>query len=340
VRPGITRRTARAITRDYRSRVREPIACILCGADPSLHRIVLRNDVFSMGLRTVVCNRCAMVMTNPRLRLEDYRRFYESDYQKLYNDVQEPEPGYIGRRGFDAAACFRVRYYARWFWEGMRLLDVGSGSGSFLQALKVKYPQAMVRGLEPVASFAQFAVRTSGAPIDVSTIETMPEDTGNYDIVTVFHVLEHLVDPLGTLRHIRTRLRPGGRLVVEVPNIMGSWKGIGMFHIAHTCAFSQCTLSRMITQAGFIVEHCDDADYPGLESALFVVARSQVSGQEIAPDVKAEPGEIENTARWISLRTRRAALSRLKKTMLLNLRAIRQVLKAVADSPGSVGHGL
>lgn len=320
-----TPRSGQALVRRYQQAPRESIHCPLCMSGPGEHTEVLSNDIFSMRLRTVICGRCALVFTNPRPTPEVIERFYREDYQMLYNEIGRPDEEYVSRRRLDAEAAFRAQYYGPYLRDGMRLLEVGAGTGSFLTEVRRRYPGAVLEGIEPSGAFASYASRMSGVQVIETSAEKSVFPPRTFDVLAMFHVLEHLMAPLPMLRRLRETLAPGGRLLLEVPNVLGSWKGIGMFHVAHTCAYSSSTLTRIATAAGFEVERLDDRDHPRLESALFLVARRNELGEggEMA---QAPPDELEHTLRWIRTRTRGALFARLKKAALLEARGIRRIL--------------
>ena len=326
--------SARAIARYYKDVEREAIACPLCGSEPHQHIIALSDDVFSMKLRTVVCARCALVFTNPRLKGYLYKQFYERDYHVLYSEVREPDPAYITRRHFDAVADFRVEYYREFLRDDMRLLEIGSGPGTFLSVVRKRFTSAKVLGLEPSPRFAEYTRRVNGASVVVSPIEGAPGAARGCDVVAMFHVLEHLVNPLGVLTSIGEGMKPGGVLLLEVPNVLGTWWGIGMFHIAHTCVFGPRTLRRLVERAGFKIERCDDRNYRGLESSVFLVARQDRAAATHAREAWADASEIRHTVAWIRRHCRGASIGRLKKRLLLGARALRDLMKVAVGSGG------
>ena len=90
----------------------------------------------------------------------------------------------------------------------------------------------------------------TGDPMDA------PFAPGSFDLVTAFHVLEHLPDPLGVLRRMLGWLAPGGSAVIEVPNVAGAgarlfgryWSGLDMpRHLVH---FTPATLTALAERAG------------------------------------------------------------------------------------------
>lgn len=83
-----------------------------------------------------------------------------------------------------------------------------------------------------------------------------PFPDGAFDLVTAFHILEHLPDPQSALRQIVRWLAPGGRAVVEVPNFESlgrrlfeaDWYGLDLpFHLSH---FTRESLTRFVERAG------------------------------------------------------------------------------------------
>jgi SAM-dependent methyltransferase len=73
----------------------------------------------------------------------------------------------------------------------------------------------------------------------------------SYDLVTIHHVLEHLLDPVASMRQLAALVRPGGRVLVEVPDIEADWHTPGrLFHAAHLYWFSEATLAALALRCG------------------------------------------------------------------------------------------
>jgi SAM-dependent methyltransferase len=137
-----------------------------------------------------------------------------------------------------------------------RALDVGCGKGLLLAQLRDAGWK--VEGTELSEVSSRFA-RSLGVNVFQGPVQEAPVPAESFDVVTLFHVLEHLTDPKGALAHICRLLRPGGSLVVEVPNI-GSWYarlfGDLWFHYdvpRHLYHFNRVTLRRMLVESGFDV---------------------------------------------------------------------------------------
>jgi SAM-dependent methyltransferase len=98
-----------------------------------------------------------------------------------------------------------------------RLLDVGAGRGRFVAAARAAGYDA--GGLEPSAGRVDAAAREHGVELVRSGIEDADVAAGSLDALTVWHVLEHVEAPAAAAAHLARWLRPGGALLVGVPNL-------------------------------------------------------------------------------------------------------------------------
>lgn len=93
-----------------------------------------------------------------------------------------------------------------------RVLEFGCGAGALIE--KIAPLAKEVEGLERTVSFRE-RIRRLGFVVH----ESIEEAEGPYDVILMFHVLEHLTDPVAAVRNCVSRLTPGGLLYIEVPNI-------------------------------------------------------------------------------------------------------------------------
>lgn len=136
------------------------------------------------------------------------------------------------------------------------LLDIGCGKGQFLwNASQAGYD---VHGLDVSARAVAYARERFGVSAEVGTLDMMVSSGRQFDVVTLWHVLEHFTDPFQALRSIHALLREGGVCVIEVPNLYSlkfmlsrsKWEG-GNHPLYHRTFFSAATLGRAIRKAGF-----------------------------------------------------------------------------------------
>lgn len=107
------------------------------------------------------------------------------------------------------------------------LLDVGCGTGEVLAVARQR--GWVVQGVEPVPESAAHAVDRRGLPVVAATLEESGLPQRHYDVVAAFHVVEHMVDSAAFLTTLARWVRPGGHVVVEVPN----------WHSVHRCRAGQ-----------------------------------------------------------------------------------------------------
>ena len=136
------------------------------------------------------------------------------------------------------------------------LLDVGSGDGGFMY--RARAHGWRVSGVA-VNAAAVASARAAGLDVREGELAGAGFEPGSFDLVRLWHVLEHLPDPVGTLATARELLRPGGLLVVGVPDfdspvrgIAGAaWSGLQpSYHLNH---FDRRTLRATAERAGFRV---------------------------------------------------------------------------------------
>ena len=133
-----------------------------------------------------------------------------------------------------------------------RVLDVGAGTGLLVDALLRAGFRAS--GVEPsMASSA--AARANGLPVRTAALEAAEER--DLDAVTMWQVLEHLDEPLDALLQVRSMLRPGGMLLLGVPNIQSLQARIAgdeWFHLdvpRHRTHFSPAGVDALLQRAGY-----------------------------------------------------------------------------------------
>lgn len=224
---------------------RAEIPCELCAG----RSVTVIADRCRSGaaLRTVACRGCGLVWSDPRPH--EVRRFYEESYRLAYKGTFEPKPKHVLRAG--EVALSRLHTIEPWLSGRMRVLDVGSGGGEFAYLLQSLGHD--VRGVEPNRGYAGYAQAQYGLDVALGFIDDVELDVGTYDLITIWHVLEHTEHPGAVLRKLQAALNPGGILVVEVPNVEATCQApSSTFHEAHLYNFNRHTLVGLAEKSGLV----------------------------------------------------------------------------------------
>ncbi len=224
-----------------------PARCPGCGGDPTGH--------LDGPPRIVRCRECGLMWLAVFPERETLESAYQEDYYR--EETGERFSGPVER----AAAWFRERrarqILSRTSGTGA-ILDVGCGRGVMLERFKMRGWRTLGTQLSRTA--AEAARRLRGIEVVCAELVDMRLPAASFDVVTIFHVLEHLTDPAAYLAKARELLRPGGLLVVEVPDHSGA--GFRLLGVRHLCVdypnhlffFTPEPLERLLAQAGFRVE--------------------------------------------------------------------------------------
>ena len=259
-----------------RPQPREETACPLCGRRE--YHVVSKIDRRGAPLRTVMCDACGLVWTNPRPADADVDRYYATEYRLDYSRSRTPTRRKL-LRGFLGAAERRDAL-DRLLAPGARVLDVGCGAGELVFLLRQEGFDAA--GIEPGHEYAAFCRDVLTIPIQTATVERADVAPQSQSLVTMFHMLEHVADPRRTLATIREWLIPdAGRLVVEVPNMHSLVQAPRhRFHYAHLYNYSVATLGAFGLAAGLRLVSSDASADGGNITCVFA---TQPAGEATAP---------------------------------------------------------
>lgn len=264
------------------------IPCNLCG---STEVSLLSNRSRSgESLRTVICIRCGLVWSDPFPH--NPRNFYENDYRVSYKGAYSPKPKHILRAG--NLAMSRYQKLARLFQRPQVVLDVGAGGGEFTYLLQSLGHDA--HGIEPNKGYAEYSIHEYGLNIQVGFIQdvTLPQNT--FDVITIWHALEHTENPYAVLVKLCTLLKPQGILVIEVPNIEATCQSPkSTFHEAHLFNFNVKSLRKLAEKAGLVEEACSvSADGANITMFVQKVSSQSIEDQSIEESALAITGNAEH----------------------------------------------
>lgn len=238
----------------------EETPCLLCGRDnasPLVEAADQTKGGTGLWFAVVQCQDCGLCYTNPRPSVQSIGQFYPS----VYRPHRTPS---ARRRGATLKRWLRGWRKPRKERQHLpkhgkcRLLDFGCGGGSFLERMSQQGWQTM--GVDVSEQAVQRIREELGLEAVVGTLPHPDLEPCSFDVITMWHSLEHVHQPLQVLREARRLLAPGGKLIVAVPNIDSvpfRWFGSAWFALdlpRHLTHFAPWTLHLMLEQAGFRVQ--------------------------------------------------------------------------------------
>lgn len=219
------------------------IPCNLCGGTEV--SILSTRSRSGNPLRTVICRACGLVWSDPRPH--DARQFYEEQYRLAYKNTYSPKPKHVVRAG--KVALSRFAKIEQLLSSRKTVLDVGTGGGEFAYLLQSL--GHTVNGIEPNRGYADHSIQQYGLTVQVGFVQDATCAPSSFDLVTIWHVLEHTEDPGFILARLRSWLKPDGVLVVEVPNVEATCQAPrSTFHEAHLYNFNVVSLRRLAKKQG------------------------------------------------------------------------------------------
>lgn len=217
------------------------------------------------------CGHCALVYLAPGFSEAGLARFYAERYRQLF-PAEVPwrnTARFFAWRADREVARQRLALIAPHMPSGGQLFEMGSGFGAFLGQAALLRGDLQLSASEPDTSNRQ-ALLDRAAVRFIDDLAEVPAQC--LDGLVAFHVLEHLIDPRGFLEQAACALREGGRLWIEVPDLMSDWQTRLFVHPAHLSYFCADSLQRLAEAAGLQVSYCGPNPLPLLAGTLWLEA--------------------------------------------------------------------
>jgi 2-polyprenyl-3-methyl-5-hydroxy-6-metoxy-1,4-benzoquinol methylase len=243
-----------------------------CGCSSST---LLRDEIRGGKRRDILrCDRCGAVRKGTD-DIEEHHRVQKEGEQVGELDLDPLSKAYVERNMVDVDR--RVRAVTDYLDGDERLLDFGTGMGHFLDAVEDEVNSVV--GSELNARRIEFVRRELGHEVLRGTDRLLEEYGPNsFEVVTMFHVLEHLPGPVEQLAKIEELLTDDGLLIVEVPNhndwLLSASDAYADFYYqdAHAYYFDPRTLHLALVLGGFgsEIEGVQRYSYRNAKHWLFV----------------------------------------------------------------------
>lgn len=209
------------------------------------------------GYSIVKCSSCSLIyvgenITDAELKELYGEKYYKSDDDRLFSDYMAEEPARL------ASAESRITKLREFFpFEG-KLLDVGCAAGFFLEASKKYYDVYGVEFSEYSSSYARDRFELN---VFTGSLEEATFPANEFDIITMWDVIEHVIDPKLLLTEAARILKPGGMILIATGDVDSiharlSKRGWGLFSPPwHLYFFSRKSLSSLAEQSGLKSTH-------------------------------------------------------------------------------------
>lgn len=189
--------------------------CPWCGSNKAQINLWLKDEFLTKkDFHICECLNCGLLYTMPRPSKEKIGAYYKSDE---YYSHQENKKGFVPRL-YEAIKKINLKHKFRLASRDLpvgKLLDIGCGVGDFLHIAENKGWQCT--GIEPSEEAREIArQRIKGDLLYSEDLEQLPDQS--FDLITMWHVLEHVDDLKWQVAQLQRLIKPNGRIVIAVPN--------------------------------------------------------------------------------------------------------------------------
>ncbi len=227
-------------------RVRDAQHCLLCERKGQILHSRLRDRLFDApgNWNLMQCSKCNFAWLNPQPTAEDVGKLYANYFthqnpgpqevlmpglrMRLRSTILESSFGYPLKSANKTVGSILSRIppirdiaggSVMWLHcsENAHLLDVGCGNGSFL--VQMRHLGWEVIGIDTDGDAVSVACEKHGLNVIHGSLEKHKFPDNHFDAISLNHVIEHAIDPIGLLIECRRILKPGGQLVLVTPNI-------------------------------------------------------------------------------------------------------------------------
>jgi 2-polyprenyl-3-methyl-5-hydroxy-6-metoxy-1,4-benzoquinol methylase len=226
------------------------------------------------------CKSCGVLFTIPQLSGNALKKFYPEDYyaykdntcnhrslkEKLMLIFTDPLL-FIGLSNGKLLSLLLSPFKRKTVgYAGQKVLDVGCGAGDYLKSLRLKGCElfGIDIGKSDEEGLAQIGIKFINCEL-----RDAPFPDSMFDVITINHVFEHLDDPIGHAKKLYRMLKPGGRLIVGIPNVASINRYIfGRFWLnfdvpRHLFHYTPEVILRIFNETGFVHEKIRFNSVPG-----------------------------------------------------------------------------
>tara|TARA_Y100000310_G_C20567540_1_gene756293 strand:- start:67 stop:1119 length:1053 start_codon:yes stop_codon:yes gene_type:complete len=227
------------------------VNCIVC--DSRDFELLSEKDRFGLFMSVVICKKCGLVQTNPRMTESNYLEFYEQEYRRLYSSHETINSFFKGQLGQGKIIYDFIKNATKHHITGKFVLEIGAGAGGILKFFEEK--GNTVLGFDLDEEFLNFG-KSKNVNLKKGSLENLSEISQNPDIVIYSHTIEHINDPVKELKTLRKFLNKNSLLFIEVPGILNIHRApygdfLKYLQNAHLYHFCLNSLHNVLRKSGF-----------------------------------------------------------------------------------------
>jgi 2-polyprenyl-3-methyl-5-hydroxy-6-metoxy-1,4-benzoquinol methylase len=192
-------------------------ACPVCsGQEFGKHLTVKDHSISGETFNISMCKSCGFKFTNPVPSEDTIGKYYQSEDYISHSDTNKGIINKLYHLVRKQSLKSKINLINQASLKKGKILDIGCGTGYFLQYCKENGWE--IEGMEPDPSARSLAEKNTGKPI-YTDLFSIKEDQ-KYDVITLWHVLEHVHKLNESIQHIHKLLKPDGTLIIAVPNCL------------------------------------------------------------------------------------------------------------------------
>ena len=248
----------------------ESIGCYYCGGTSHSRFLLAQDDLTGRpgDFCFVTCDACGLVYQNPRIDVTNIKDYYDEEYIAHRKKQDWGMLTWFYNHAMGKHDREKVKLISKYVSldSGSHVLDVGCGAATFLLRLK-ELVGAQVTGVD----FKDLSRLPGLDQIDFRCGLLYEQDFGQqvFDLITMWHFLEHDYDPLNSLAVARDRLASDGRLIIEVPRLdsvsfkLYGKRWAGLQAPQHTVLYDRKMLLQFLEKAGLeLVDYLPYGAFP------------------------------------------------------------------------------
>tara|TARA_A100001035_G_scaffold242072_1_gene208359 strand:- start:767 stop:1624 length:858 start_codon:yes stop_codon:yes gene_type:complete len=258
--------------------------CYLCGSTKQIKRRGKPRD--NKSLNVFECCDCGLVF------LDSFEHINENFYQEsgMHDSEIQPDTFEDWLEESKIEDNKRIEKHKSKI-NGQKILDFGCGSGGFLS--KARKYASIVKGIELEKRVKNYW--EGNIEIDFN-LDKIIREKETFDVITMFHVLEHIKDPISTLKDISKCIKANGEIIIEVPSSEDALLTLYncepfqnfSYWSNHLFLFNNNTLKKVIEKAGLKVNLIENYQRYSLSNHLYWLSNGKPNGHKVFSSLNSE----------------------------------------------------